>query len=302
MNDEIAWSRHLTASDIEAVDALLGRVSATDGLSAMSEHTYLYLLAGGGHGDRHALVRDDDRVVGYAQITDDDPPLAELLIDPDDRGRGLGAALLASVMSEAGPKVTIWAHGDLPAARALARRAGLVPLRRLCRYSRPLTAVPDVALPGGMTLRAFTPDDAEQWLALNAEAFADLPDQGSWSMADLKRRLDQPWFDPQGFLVAVDDRGLAGFHWTKQHVEEGAEEPVGEVYVLAVADRARGTGLASALTLAGLEHLRDTGCSSVMLFVDSDNEAAVRLYTRLGFTRGVCDVLYGSEQDATDSP
>lgn len=289
----VTWSTQVSAADIADVDAMLDRVLAADGVSALSEHTYLHLLSGGGNGDRHGIARSEGDVVGYAYVSADERPVAEFLVDPAARSRGLGRQLLAEVLAEAGPGVRIWAHGQLPAAAALAQEAGMVAVRGLCRYTRPLDAVPEVTLPAGITLRAFRRGDEDDWLQLNAQAFADLPDQGSWTAEDLAQRLAQPWFDPQGFLLAFDNDGLAGFHWTKVHGGDGhAHERTGEVYVLAVADRARGTGLGRALTAAGLQHLQRLGLGMVMLYVDVDNRAAVAMYEGLGFRRADCDVQY----------
>lgn len=281
MNPTITWQQTLSAADIAAIEEMLERVSDADGVSSLSEHTYLHILAGGGPGEQHAVVRLLDRIVGYACVDDG---VGELLVDPSVRSQGIGKALLEQVLAR-GQRV--WAHGHLPAAQSLARHASLVSVRQLCRYTRTMNDLPQRPLPAGFSIRTFTRADADAWLQLNAVAFADLPDQGGWSRADLEKRLEQPWFDPGGFLLAFDAQGLAGFHWTKVH-----HGSIGEVYVLGVAPRAQGSGLGSALTCAGLGYLKGCGLSEVMLYVDSSNASAVAMYTRLGFTRADCDVQY----------
>jgi mycothiol synthase len=59
-------------------------------------------------------------------------------------------------------------------------------------------------------LRSFDPSrDAAAWVALNALAFADHPEQGQLSLQDLEQRIAQPWFDPSGLILAVTP-GAAG--------------------------------------------------------------------------------------------
>jgi mycothiol synthase len=119
--------------------------------------------------------------------------------------------------------------------------------------------------------------DEAEWLRVNRAAFATHPEQGRWSAADLAARLQEKWFDPDGLLVAEDESGLLGFHWTK--VENG----IGEVYVLGVDPRAQGTGLGRTLTLAGLAHLAAHGIQQVDLYADESNVKAVKLYRSQGF-------------------
>ena len=69
-------------------------------------------------------------------------------------------------------------------------------------------------------------------------------------------------------------------------------EPTGEVYVVGVHPAEQGTGLGRALTLAGLHYLRGREIPSVMLYVDGDNTAAIRLYASLGFAHTGTDVMY----------
>jgi ribosomal protein S18 acetylase RimI-like enzyme len=53
---------------------------------------------------------------------------------------------------------------------------------------------------------------------------------------------------------------------------------------LYVRDRARRTGLGSALVEAAIENAAGRGCRRIELDVNEDNEAALALYRRLGFT------------------
>ena len=52
---------------------------------------------------------------------------------------------------------------------------------------------------------------------------------------------------------------------------------------------AQGGGLGKLLTLAGLHHLAATGHTEVLLYVESDNAPAVRVYSGLGFTHAPAD-------------
>jgi mycothiol synthase len=145
-------------------------------------------------------------------------------------------------------------------------------------------------LAAGLTLRTFAPgQDEAGWLSLNGRAFAKHPEQGGWTRHDLELREREPWFDPAGFFIAERDGRMAGFHWTKV-----PDPGVGEVYVVGVDPDEQGSGLGRALTLAGLQHLRDLGVAQAMLYVDEDNVPAIRMYEALGFTRATVDAMYRS--------
>ena len=164
------------------------------------------------------------------------------------------------------------------------------------RLHRGARTCPDAALPDGVTLRAFVPgQDEEAWLAANKAAFAHHPEQGSMTRRDLDARMAEDWFDPAGFLLAVDAVRTASSGSTGPRCIPGmAPTPrSGEVYVVGVTPEAQGTGLGKALTVAGIKHLQDQGLHAVMLYADADNAPAVALYRRLGFTRWDVDVMYG---------
>jgi mycothiol synthase len=86
------------------------------------------------------------------------------------------------------------------------------------------------------------------------------------------------------------DGRLAASCWTKVHDE--TEPPMGEIYVISVDPDFQGLGLGKALALAGLDHLASVGMRVGMLYVDSDNQVAVKLYERLGFSVDHVDRAY----------
>lgn len=301
MQVQIAEHDRLNSSSVNAVMDLIETVTAADGVSPISEHVWLHVKQGGDEHDHHYLMTIDHTLVGYAHLDDTDPvagPSAELTIHPHFRRRGLGLTLARTIVESADAShVRLWAHSHSEGAAQLARALGMNEQRVLWQMRRSLRSeLPTVADVPGIEIRAFRPDrDNDAVLAVNARAFVDLPDQGSWSAEDLAQRCAESWFDPPGFLLAWQGESLVGFHWTKVHGAHGhGHEAIGEVYVLAVDPAFTGHGLGRLLTVRGLEHLRAQGLSQVMLYVDAANERALRLYESLGFAHWDTDVLYQS--------
>ena len=296
----------LGPDDVARVLALADAAAEVDGAQPLGEHVVLHLRHGGDH-SVHVLAEDRaGALLGYAHLDLADPgegPAAELAVSPGARGRGVGARLLGELVdlaSEHSGALRLWAHGNAGPATRLATAHGFTRIRRLWQMRRSLYApLPPVDLAEGVHLRPFDRQrDTRAWLDLNARAFADLPDQGTWTEADLARRVAEPWFDSAGFLLAsTADEQLVGFHWTKVHAHVSGSvhqhDPIGEVYVVGVDPAHRGRGLGRALTLAGLHHLRRAGLGSAMLYVDSDNTAAIALYRSLGFAVWDSDTLFG---------
>ena len=300
-------TRRLGADEVAAVLALVDSVTDADGVRPLSEHVMLHLRYGGDADARHLLARQGDRLVGYSHIDISDAVAgssAELAVRPDARGHGVAGALVQRLLQEAPDgRLRLWAHGQQPAAAALARRWGFRRERVLWQMRRSLFApLPAARLPPGIRLRPFVPgQDEAAWTEVNNRAFADHPDQGHWGVDEISIREREPWFDPAGFLIAERaDGAMAGFHWTKVHGGspggpadgDHAHEAIGEVYILGVDPSAQGQGLGPALTLAGLRHLRSRGLSQAMLYVDESNPAAIAVYKRLGFTRWDTDVSF----------
>jgi mycothiol synthase len=336
--------RRLTGDELGEVRSVIDAATKADGVRPLNEHVMLHLRHGGDEDTRNLLAREvDGSLVGYAHLDVTDAvagPSAELVVHPMHRGRGHGRALVDAAQQvavgdtaaaeqapgrgthpPANTALRLWSHGSHRSARELASRMGFTSVRSLWQMRRSLYApIPDPVWPDGVTARTYEPGRDEQaWLDLNARAFAEHPEQGDWTQADLARRTSEAWFDPAGFFLAERaptapraDPRLVGFHWTKvhggspdhAHSDIGPHEhsphghdPIGEVYVLGVDPSERGTGVGHALTLLGMCHLRGLGLGQVMLYVDESNSAAIRLYESLGFIHWDTDVMYARRPD-----
>ncbi|MGH8881794.1 MAG: mycothiol synthase, partial [Stackebrandtia sp.] len=250
-----------------------------DGLAAANEQTLLKLRHGDSGHISHIQIREDCGLLsGYANLDRTDPATAalEMLVHPLHRHNGRGGALLAEAIRlarESGHRaIHVWAHGDHPIALALADEYGFDRARVLWQMRRRLTDdEPIPVLPDNVTIRAFIPGrDEQRLLSVNNIAFADHPEQGTWTVRDIAMRERESWFDAAGLLLAERDDGeLLGFHWTKVH--DADSTAIGEIYVLGVHPDAQGLKLGTALTAAGLRYLRGRGLDRVMLYVDEDN-------------------------------
>jgi mycothiol synthase len=274
-----------------------------DGAAPLSEQFRLGLHGPG----PHLIAMENGVLIGYAGvvIAPGGGASAEVVVDPAARGAGTGTALVRAALAAGGDGTGVWAHGDLPAARAVAARLGLRASRTLLQLRRPLpeaaptTPSPEAAptapsVPAGVTLSTYAgPEDDADLLAVNNAAFAWHPEQGGWSREQITARTGADWFDPAGLFLARDAAGeLLGFHWTKVHPATASEAALGEVYILAVAPAGQGRGLGGWLTAVGLEHLANRGLTEVELYVEGDNTAALRTYARTGFTEYSRDVQY----------
>jgi mycothiol synthase len=285
----IAVVSQLSEAEITSVLQLRTDAEAVDRLVALNEAAVLRLRRP--HPTtRHLLVSEDGDLVGYAQLElGTEWSAGQLVVSPSHRREGVGTQLLRRLIMESSTPLRVWAMGDTPAARALALGVGMVRQRELLIMERRLDEkLPKPAIPPGVQIRTFVPgQDEQEWLRVNAAAFASHPEQALIDLDDLNDRMAESWFDARGFFVATKDGSMIGFHWTKQH-----QDQLGEVYVLGIAPWAARRGLGKALLLTGLRWLQQQGNSRVKLYVESDHQAAIELYLTYGFATASRDVMY----------
>lgn len=283
-------TRQMNEQDFDAIVQLLEARAAHDGREPLSEHKRIRIGLAESYG---TVTFDGGSIVAYAHAAHHPPasPAAhgrwavEVVLAPGAGDESaVTSAALAAILDALpdGEPVSIW--GWSPEILSAAQSLGFVEVRALhemrCRIPVVGAAGAEAAVPSGVVIKPFRLGrDEDAWLVANNAAFAGHPENGALDRANLDRRLDQPWFDPVGFLLAWSKATLLGFCWTKLH-----PAGVGEIYIIGVVPAAQGKGLGRALVLAGLDDLaRRQGAVEAMLWVAADDDVAIRLYESLGF-------------------
>ena len=322
---------------VAAAEEILRQAESADGFAALSEQ-FVAGLTDPRVGHQHVLVFSGDELVGLAGLEESAGEIsAELVIAPGHRRQGYGNCLyehLAEAVDKQGKKLQAWAHGQLPAAQAIAEQRGLAIVRHLLVMSVTGQALEKAGQPGEgpdgyaaknyrESVEAFGTEHVEEsWIAANNQAFSWHPEQGGWDRDRLHRSMEAEWFDPQDVIflwdvgagssageaagsnageagdpdAAVDKQPvLAGFHWTKWHgAAAETDTATGEVYVIALASAYQGRGLSGHLLRLGIKQMVNKGATEVILYVEKDNESAVRVYEKSGFDIAENHVVYAT--------
>lgn len=256
-------------------------LEGTDGISALSEHKAQRV----GNGNVVEAALGGVELSGYVQAA----------FHPGESGPGYWAIELATspeldpadsvslvdaVRAQIPPEApwALWVRRSRE--EVVADALGLEEVRGLYEMQRPLPLdeTPD---PGAdVVLSRFRPgQDEAAWLELNNLAFAGHPENAALTREDLADRMNQVWFDPDGLLMARSGGRLVASCWTKVH-----DSGIGEIYIVAVHPQLRGIGLGRAVVVAGLDDLwRRRQVEVASLWVESDNESALKLYRDIGF-------------------
>ncbi|HEX7915159.1 GNAT family N-acetyltransferase [Rudaea sp.] len=130
------------------------------------------------------------------------------------------------------------------------------------------------AVPVDFSIRPALDSDLDALLALERAAFTS----DHLSPRQYRQHLHSA---SASVLAAVDADGLLG----KAVVFYRAGSDIARLYSIAVAERARGRGVAKALLAAVEAAALHRHCLRLRLEVRKDNAAAIALYERLGFQR-----------------
>jgi ribosomal protein S18 acetylase RimI-like enzyme len=148
-----------------------------------------------------------------------------------------------------------------------------------------------------LTVRAATPDDADDIVRINVHAwqraYAGIVPDDILDAMEVEGRVDRyrdrmrhsPGFE---HLVAADDEKVVGYvclgHYRIGQHEAALDPEIGEVLAIYVDPSRWGTGAGRALMDGSLDRLAERGFRSVRLWVLAANGQARRFYERAGFT------------------
>ncbi len=290
-----------TGSDRRDVMQLIADSEDFDGYRPLNDQSWLELSHHTENGTRISstgtawgyLAKDAEngQLCGYVHISKTNHGSAiEIATSPACRSDYLeiASALARKAIAGLAPAaypVSLWAIRSNALLEEVAHSVSMKAGRELYQMRRALPLEAEDTQSDPLVLRTFRPGEDElSWLELNNRAFAGHPEQGNWDLNMLVAREQEPWFDPQGFILCIDANHLAGSCWTKIHPGNfPADPPMGEIYVICVDPAYQGQGMSAPLLRAGLDYLSSRGLRIAMLYVDSDNTAALKLYKRFGF-------------------
>ncbi len=255
--------------------------------------------------DSMAAFTADGQIAAWARVFLNPQPLDECRaflwgeVHPAHRGNGLadfifdwmearGRARLNEMPPHLPRVVRSSVQAGLQERITLLEGRAFRPVRFFYRMRRDLgQPIPDECAPGGITLRAFSPElGAGARQALN-ESFAD-----HWSFESVSEEDWQMFFMSRSdfradlSFIAMDGDKVAGIclNVVNRETNERQGTRVGWIQDLGVRRAWRKRGVASALLCASMRAFQADGLDTAMLGVDTENlTGALKLYERLGF-------------------
>lgn len=234
------------------------------------------------------LAERNGRLVGYvdterAEATD--RWWSDVKVDPDADVEDVLPGLVAWLEERTGSgTLRVWTGADDARVIDAFTRLGFAPHRHSYRMEMSLEGEERTpSWPDGISIREFTPDDAERVYEANIEVWLDASDPIEESFDEWRRwTTEREGFDPSLWFLAFDGDELAGFSLCRQ---DDTDPSAGYVAILGVRRPWRRQGLGEALLIHSFAAFRDRGYTRATLGVDASSPTgATRLYERAGMS------------------
>lgn len=235
-------------------------------------------------------------------------------VHPEARRQGVGRALLAWELARADERlateldpglprrIDLYAPDGVAGRAALAREAGMAPVRWFSKMTRPLAQpVAHADVPAGLEMIAWTDDWSDAALDALNDAWRD-----HWGYEPMPPEVwrfrtheDAAFLRPASRLAIEGDRVAGLVVCSEQAAVVGDDGRTAWLDLIAVRRAWRKRGVASALIAASLVALTDEGFQTAALDVDSDSPTgALGLYERHGFRVTRTETVYAVERPA----
>lgn len=237
-------------------------------------------------------------------------------VHPDARRQGVGRALLAWELARADERlateldpalprrIDLYAPDEVPGRAALARDAGMAPVRWFSKMTRPLAEpVMHADVPSGLEMIAWADERSDAALDALNDAWRD-----HWGYEPMPPEVwryrtheDAAFLRPASRLAVEGERVAGLVVCSEQAAVVGHEGRTAWLDLIAVRRDWRKRGVASALIAATLVALTDEGFETAALDVDSDSPTgALGLYERHGFRVKRTETVYALERPVAD--
>ena len=159
--------------------------------------------------------------------------------------------------------------------------------------------LPDVDLPCGYHIRAFSERDVSALTAAHNAAFADSWQFSPDTEAMVAHRAQMANTTNEGIRLLFYGGELAGYCWTLL-VSDGRSWH-GAIGSMGLTPGFRGQGVSKPLLRSGMAYLVSAGSHRIRLEVDAENTPAVRLYRSMGFAK-TGELRWYGKRTASSSP
>lgn len=199
-------------------------------------------------------------------------------------GSGIAKGMVACGLQRAGILSLRIAHVNIPGGNGetynLFTAMGFYPVRRHLDMTVDLSQIrPFPPSELGCLYRTLDPGEEDHLASLQNRSFA-----GSWGYnpntpEEIIHRLQVSPGSQQEVILAEKGNQLVGFCWTRTDFTENKAR----IYMLGVDPKYRRKGVGGGILAAGLALFKKMGLGQAELTVDSENRAAMELYSSAGF-------------------
>ena len=201
-----------------------------------------------------------------------------------DAGRQLILASMKHAQSLNVNLIHIEIPSDCVTGKHVLESIGFSPVRSYYQMEWTNGFIPKLTIPDGFSVRNFVLSKDEKLLTeLQNTIFTQ-----SWgfcpnTVEEIKSRVRFKLCSEDGIKLLFCGDVPAAFNWTTR--TSAKESSTGWISMTGVAPNYRGTGLGMTTILCGMQYLKSKGVSKINLQVDSQNNHAIKIYSKLGFEK-----------------